>query len=200
MCKGRKWSLRLRHLFFCWPPPHTNGFVLVVRTSAMRMLTAQALPWLCCKCLCCLPLTYTCTGVCAHRHIHISMLAGTPFVSIWLILPSFCLQIGGQRQRGRCWGRGELRGKTAGHMMSRDLFTNPRQSRARTRGGRRASRTRSLNTITDLKRKRGSLPWQSQLEVGQINTTHADTLVYTRRLCLWFFFFLNWRSRWLEGE
>lgn len=31
------------------------------------------------------------------------------------------------------WGRGELRGKTAGH-MSRDLFTNPRQSRAR--GGR----------------------------------------------------------------
>lgn len=45
---------------------------------------------------------------CAHTdtqaHTHISMLAGAPFVSVCLILPSFCLQIGGQRQRGRAEG------------------------------------------------------------------------------------------------
>lgn len=40
----------------------------------------------------------------AHTHTHISMLAGAPFVSVCLILPSFCLQIGGQSQRGRAEG------------------------------------------------------------------------------------------------
>lgn len=56
-------------------------------------------------------------------------------------------------------GRGELRGKTAGH-MSADLFTNPRQSRAGARGGRerRIAGSLSLSTIKDWKRKRGSLP------------------------------------------
>lgn len=67
-------------------------------------VTDRGLPWLCCKCLSSLPLTYTCTGVCAYRHTHISMLAGVLFVSVWLILPSFCLQIGGQGQRGRAEG------------------------------------------------------------------------------------------------
>lgn len=49
-------------------------------------------------------LALTHTAVCAHRHTHSSMLEGTLFVSVGLILPSFCLQIGGQRERGRAEG------------------------------------------------------------------------------------------------
>ncbi len=68
------------------------------------------------------------------------------------------------------------------HDEQRSVY-KPKAEQSKNKGRKgKASRTRSLNTITDW--KRGSLPWQSQLEVGQINTTHADTLVYTRRLCL----------------
>lgn len=86
-----------------------NGFVVVVRTSALHMLLTGASPDFAASISLVslslsLSLAYTCTGVCAHKHIHSNMLAGAPFVSVWLILPSFCLQIGGQRQRGRAEG------------------------------------------------------------------------------------------------
>lgn len=37
-------------------------------------------------------------------HTQTSMLAGAPFASAWLILPSFCLWIGGLGERGRADG------------------------------------------------------------------------------------------------
>lgn len=39
-----------------------------------------------------------------HTDTHSDMLAGAPFASAWLILPSFCLWIGGLGQRGRADG------------------------------------------------------------------------------------------------
>lgn len=83
------------------------------------------------------------------------------------------------------WGRGELRGKTAGH-MSRDLFTNPRQSRAR--GGRERQIAGSLWAPLWIERgRREACHDKASWRCKRLNATHADTLLRTHRLCLRFF-------------
>lgn len=94
MCEGRKW---LASCLLSLTSTSHKWLCFGCQDISHAHVTDRGLPRLCCKRLSSLPLTYTCTGVCAHRHIHISMLAGALFVSVGLILPSFCLQIGGQR-------------------------------------------------------------------------------------------------------
>lgn len=115
--------------------------------------------------------------------------------SAFLLPPDWRTEVAREGQERR-----ELRGKTAGHMMRSDLFTNPRQNRARTRGGRERRVAGSLWTPLRIGRGRGeACHGKASWRWERLNATHADTLVYTHSLCLWFFF-LNWRSRWLEGE
>lgn len=201
MCGERKWWMRLHHLFFCWPPLHTNGFVLAVRTSAMRMLlTDRGLPWLCCKCLSCLSLSHIHAQGCAHTDTYTSACLQAPYSSV---SGSFCLPSAYRLEdRGSEGGLKERRvARQNGWSHEHRSVYKPKAEQSKSKGRKGKANCRLfLSTIMDWKRKRVSLPWQSQLEVGETEyDTRRHTCAHTLPLSQ-IFFFLNWRSRWLEGE
>lgn len=135
-------------------------------------------------------LTHTCTGG-VRTPTHTQQHACKPPICQCLAHSAFLLPTDWRTEVAReGWVRGELRGKTADH-MSTDLFTNLRQSGPR--GGRERRIAGSLWAPLWIESRRGetchdkaSWSWE------RLNTTHADTLVHTPPLSLFFFF-------WIEG-
>lgn len=158
-------------------PLQTNVSVLVVRTSAMRMLlTETSLDFAANVSL--VSLSHIHAQRCAHADTHTRERAHRRPIRQCLAHSAFSLPADWRTEvarEGR--GRGELRGKTTGH-MSRDLFTNPRQSRARARGGREERAVGSLWAPLRTERGRGEAchdkaSWRWE----RLKTTHTDTLV-----------------------
>lgn len=177
----------------------TNVSVLVVRTSAMRMLlTETSLDFAANVSL--VSLSHIHAQRCAHADTHTHMRACSQ-ASHSSVSGSFCLLSACRLEDGGSEGglRERRVARQNGWSHEQRSVYKPKAERSESKGRKRRANCRlSLSTIKDWKRKRGRMPWQSQLEVGEIK---HDTRRHTRCLCLWFFFSpLNWRSRWLEGE
>lgn len=149
-------------------------------------VTDQGLPWLCCKCLSCLPLTYIHAQGRAHTDTRTSACLQAPYSSV---SGSFCLPSAYRLEdRGSEGGLRERRvARQNGWSHEQRSVYKPKAEQSKERKGK-ANCRRSLSTIMDWKRKRGSLPWQSQLEVGETeHDTRRHTFAHTPPLSLIFF-------------
>lgn len=129
-----------------------------------------------------------------HRRTHTSACLQAPHssVSASFCLPSACRL----EDRGSEGGPRERRvARQNGWSHEHRSVYKPKaeQSRSKRRKGKANRRLLlSLSTIKDWKRKRGSLPWQSQLEVGETkHDTRRHTRAHTQPLSLSFFFFFS---------
>lgn len=134
----------------------------------MRMLlTGASLDFAASVSLSCLPLTYTCTGVCAYRHFQHQHACRRPIRQCLAPFASLLPTDWRTEVAREGLGREELRGKTAGH-MSRDLFTNPRQSRAEQSKGRKGKGELQAG-------RREACHDKASWRCERLNATHADT-------------------------
>lgn len=180
--------MTMNHLFFFWPPFHTNGFVLVVRTSAMRIsLTGASLDFAASVSF--LSLSHIQAQGCAHTDTYTSACLQEPYSSV---SGSFCLPSAYRLEdRGSKGGLRERRvARQNGWSHEQRSVYKPKAEAEQEEEGEGESQALSPSTIIDWKRKKGSLPWQSQLEVQEAECdTRRHTLAHTPPLSQIFFFF-----------
>lgn len=126
-----------------------------------------------------------------HGHTHTSACLQAPHssVSASFCLPSACRL----EDRGSEGGPRERRvARQNGWSHEHRSVYKPKAEQSRSKGRKGKANRRlslSLSTIKDWKRKRGSLPWQSQLEVGETkHNTRRHTRAHTQPLSQFFFF------------